>query len=194
MPDSVHTRKLSRRTAIKGGAAVAVAAAVPSVAVAGDGKLLSEIADFRKLWAVVKSAHATAYNARRQAEADPDYPRFPAEIAREQDARGIEYDFSEIVRQHGDAHDAILERHGCHEPWDRLNKLDRKARRRSVRLFAIPAHTLDGVLAKTKLAHDMRDCLDISDADTWDIFEDDRPHCWTRQVQRDLERLAGGAA
>ena len=31
MPDSVHTRKLSRRTALKGGAAVAVAAARPGV-------------------------------------------------------------------------------------------------------------------------------------------------------------------
>ena len=39
MPDSVHTRKLSRRTALKGGAPVALAATVPTVGAAGDGEL-----------------------------------------------------------------------------------------------------------------------------------------------------------
>ncbi len=69
MPDSVHTRKLSRRTALKGGAAVAVAVAVPTVAVAGTGEpVVSDLeisehitvmrSDLRKIKAGIKEAIA----------------------------------------------------------------------------------------------------------------------------------------
>ncbi len=71
---------ISRRTAIKGGAAVAVAALVPTVAAAGDARLLSEIAEFRKQWAeyieVDEAAHKAWAKADAERSARPDHDHF----------------------------------------------------------------------------------------------------------------------
>ncbi len=176
MPDSVHTRKLSRRTALRGGAAVAVAAAVPSVAVADDRKLLSEIAEFRKLWAEYVEVDTAAHAGWAKADAawNAAHPGAPKS------------DDIAVWR-------AMMDQH-CDGAWDRANEADTKIRRVSADLFALPALTLEGVLAKVALAHDILDYLELGDAETWDFRGGDSAAPWTLQIQRDLERLAGGAA
>ena len=159
---------LSRRAALRGSAAVAVAVAVPTVAVADDGKLFSEIAEFRKQWAEYTKVHTAAFKAWANADA-------------ERTAADTHAQFMALLKKHGG------------DSWDRMNELDKKLRRRSVRLFAMPAYTVEGVFAKTKLAHEMLNYSDQNDAaNTWDIHYGKSPHCWTRQVLRDLERLAEG--
>ena len=78
--------------------------------------------------------------------------------------------------------------------WDRMNEADTRIRQASADLFAMPTQTVVGVLAKTRLAHEMFDYLARGDAETWHIYNDERPSFWTRQIQRDLERLVGGAS
>ena len=174
MADDIHTKSVSRRNAIKGGAAVAVAATVPSVAVADDGKLLSEIAEFRPLFTRYVTAEAQAHAAWEAADADPD----KSSMRREDGS----YDQA--------AWDMHWGRYGYHELSDKWNALGTVCRRASVDLFALPAQTVEGVLAKVRLAHEMYDHAD----ETWDIYHDESPSYWTLQIQRDLERLAGGAS
>ena len=70
MPDDIHTTSVSRRNAIKGGAAVAVAATVPSVAVADDAELLKLEADWRRTQAAWRATDELADEAGHDAAWD----------------------------------------------------------------------------------------------------------------------------
>ncbi len=84
--------------------------------------------------------------------------------------------------------DAHMERFGAtHELYARANDLDTELRGRSDEIFAMPATTFDGILAKFRLARLLD--TNLNDWDTWDAHDP-----WTEHVERDLRRLAGGAA
>ena len=165
--------KITRRKALaRGGQAVAVAAAFPIAgvsveadAVEGDAELFAAIASLKRLMGEYLKARAEADAAYEKAEADPDQPP---------------------PRPNYDVVMAHRERFGWREPYERWCSLSEQGRKAAKRIFALPARTLKGALAKLQLANWLRPALQYPD--DWAAHGE-----WEVACQNDFERLVGRA-
>jgi hypothetical protein len=155
-----------------GGAALTVSPDKP------DAELLSRVADFHRAYQESCAASEAWHKAHDQADAHPDCPSFPLRS-----------------RQASKRYGAFLRDRGVSDLADRSNDLGKAAGGAANVVFALPARTLPGVLAKFRIVR-----LTVGDNyqgnlggdEDLDAFQEyDAP--WFPTVIADLERLAGRA-
>ncbi len=185
--------KISRRAALaRGGRALTAAAilplaGIPAVAAEGDAELLGAIKRFKRLTTRYLKAWGEARAAYEKAENHPDAPPEPFDTEARLLAEGVKYDADEIYRDYCAKAEELKERFGYYPAYDRANRLDLQARKDVKPVFALPARTLRGALAKLQLANWLRKQLE--EPDDWADHGE-----WELASQRDFERLLGGAA
>ncbi len=187
--------KISRRTALaRGGRALTAAAVFPiacvsveAVAAEGDAELLGAIKRFKRLAKRYLKAWGEARAAYEKAENHPDFPPDSFEQAAQFDAEGVKYDYAEMCRDYCAKAEKLKERFGYYTAYDRANRLEKQARKAVNPVFALPARTLKGALAKLQLANWLR--KQFEEPDDWADHGE-----WEVASQRDFERLLQKAA
>ncbi len=167
-------------------AAIFPVAGISAVAAEGDAELLGAIKRFKQLAGRYLKAWAVAREAYEKAENHPDAPPYPFDVEARLLAEGVKYDADEIYRDYCAKTERLKERFGYYAKYDRANRLDLQARKAVNPVFALPARTLKGALAKLQLANWLRPILE--DPDDWVEAGE-----WELAAQRDFERLAGRA-
>ncbi len=166
-------KKITRRTALKGTAAVAsCAVATPALAAIrqDDATLMDLIGSFHRAYRVTQKAREGHSRARRLVEAMPDYPRadVPHDVWR-----------------------AFMDKHGETPLWDKVCLLYERSGALAKELFDTPANTLPGAIEKLKISYMVNgdgEGADNGDAHL-DVYQVEDP--WMPKVIRDLEHLAG---
>ena len=185
-------KNLSRRKALKaGGAALAVTATLgfPMTAKADDSELLARVADF---WTAYEK-HDETWNAhqvrRPEIEAMPDYPpELPWDGEKTLSQAEYELHRKRILEQA-----AFRERHG--DLWEAANEAGKQMGAAANAVFAIPAKTAKGAVAKLKIARRASGATaEGGDGDAELSCYQDYDAPWIDNAIADLERLVGGAA
>ena len=175
---------LSRRDLLKGAAVAAPATLLPALAAAvpagDDAELLARVAVFRDACAQLKPVRAAcnaAYEAAwEQAEAEGLFP-LP------EGPHGPRWERFQAIRA----------AHGSPDLYDAQMAAARAMREAAAAVFALPARTLPGVLAKleiVRLAYGDGDGTGDADILEAQPFEDDET--WLDLVLAALRRVAGG--
>ena len=187
--------KISRRAALaRGGRALTAAAILPLAGVSveahaaeGDAELLGAIKRFKRLAKRYLKAWGEARAAYDQAENHPDFPPDSFEQAAQFDAEGVKYDYAEMCRDYCAKADKLRGQFGYYAKYDRATPLEKQARKAVKPVFALPARTLKGALAKLQLANWLR--KQFEEPDDWADHGE-----WELAAQRDFERLLQRAA
>ncbi len=169
-------KNLTRREAVKTGAAIAAVGAtatlaLPSVAEAGnqDAELLARVAEFYPALEKHNIAAEASSTRRDEADAMPDCPPCSHD------------------RWH-----AFMEAQGVLKLYDKRNAAGRAMGKAANRVFAVPARTYRGAIEKVKIAYIATgdgEGTYTGDADL-DAYQDfETP--WMANAIADLERLAG---
>ena len=171
---------ITRRNLLASATATAVVAggtitATAQVSAAGtDAELFARIGRFRQIFSEYQAAEEAAHMRRAEAEADPYCP--PEVIPA--------YD-----KAASDAWNAFMERRGVWAAYDRWNALNERCIDVARALFPTPTTTLEGALAKLRLAHFLMDQYA-----EYESFELEFELSMTRAVEADLVQLVGGGA
>ncbi len=138
-------KNLTRREAVKTGAAIAAVGAtatlgLPSVAEAGnqDAEFLARVAEFYRAFEKHNIASEASKARRAEAEAMPDCPPFATPAS---------------DKAASDRWDAFMKAKGVWKLSDKSNAAGRAMGKAAKRVFAIPAHTYRGVAEKVKIAY-----------------------------------------
>ncbi len=180
-------KNLTRREAVKTGAAIAAVGAtatlgLPSVAEAAtqDAELLARVAEFYPALERHNSAVEASSTRRAEAEGMPDCPPFAVPAADGQ-----------VVN---DRWDAFMKAQGVWKLSDKANAAGRALGKAAKRVFAIPARTYEGAVEKVKIAYLATgdgEGTGTGDGDLEAYQDIESP--WMANAIADLERLAAAS-
>lgn len=175
---------LSRRTALKSGAALAATATLgfPALAKGDDGELLARVADFWTAYEDSERKSEISTICYDKLHAMPDFPEYPVPLPCDPEKEKWEAAYSRCA-------DAS----GYHPAHEISGAAIRKAGAAANAVFSIPARTLRGCHEKAKIAR-RAICTDW----TWDDGDEDlacyqKGSLWIDNALADLDRMAGAA-
>ena len=160
--------QISRRGALIGASAAAVAAGVPGAVQGNDAALLAQLGQFPELhgrwtrmWEKAQS-HRAAIETMLECPDHSDYR----------------------------ARDTFLKGHDYLRYWDDAEKLSKPLGLLLQAIFETPAQTVQGVLGKVRILYIARGDYDDQVDQSLEAHQDDEDHPWFGSIIADLERLA----